>query len=636
MANQDLASHIRRFSLVRDARAPWDVEAKIDREYEAGKIWTPYELMTFFDRKQPAVRFELIRRMLNLICGIEATTRSDLKALPRTPKQVESAEAATKLLKFETDQIQFERIQARTFRDAGLVGCGYTELGFTSDPAANRIFGKRVAPELIYPDPASVEPDWSDALDVHRALWMRGEDLARLFPQYRREILTMCGLYDDDHSYQRLAHSSDYANMHNGDAPRLPANYSGFNHGQQMFPVGDDQHMLDRGQGMVMAVERWYRVYEARDYVKFRDGRVFTLTEENALQLSEAILSGDAQMPETGMFCNIRCAVHAGDLLLSDAESPYNHGRFPFVPTWAYEDENGKPCGVVRGARDPQKEFAARRSSAMKRALSNSWFAEKGAFTNADRARRQMAQNDAFIDVADGALRGGKLLKVDTSASNQVEMEMIAQAQQQVYDSAGVTQELLGRSGTAHSGTAIERLQNQGQTALFTLFQNRDWAQETCGRVLMSLIQDSYTEEKAVRVTDSGRGLQFITINQQTPDGVANDITQAEFDVVLALQAAQSTNMLAQLDAINAYLANAPDWLKAAFAPEVARLMSLPDAAETIPMIEKLTAAFLQQMLGGGQPQPMAGEAMPPQVSAPAVQPAPPAVPPAPTVQPAA
>jgi hypothetical protein len=163
----------------------------------------------------------------------------------------------------------------------------------------------------------------------------------------------------------------------------------------------------------------------------------------------------------------------------------------------------------------------------------------------------------------------------------------------------------------------------------------------------MSLIQDSYTEEKAVRVNDSGRGVQFITINQQTEDGIANDITQAEFDVVLALQAAQSTNMLAQLDAINAYLANAPEWLKAAFAPEVARLMSLPDAAETIPMIEKLTAAFLQQMLGGGPPQqPPAGAAMPPQVSGaagvpastppPVVSPASPSPPPAPSVEPAA
>lgn len=639
---RNLGEHLGRWMFARDARSRTDREWKIDRDYEAGQFWTPMELLQFQGRNQPATRYPILRPTVNLVCGLEAMNRSDLKVLPRTPAQVDGAEARTKLTKYVSDVTKLDRHFSLAFRDASIVGVGWVELAYNNDPAAAcRILSRRIQPEYVYTDPAGVEPDLSDALDWFRSVWMRGEDLARLFPKFSRDILAMCGIRPGaGRSVESWSHSSDLSNLNGGQPPLFTLYPTGYNHGQVL---GDHDMGIDRHRGQVQAVERWYRSHEAHDFVRFRDGRVVELTEENALQLSEAIVSGDAAMPETGVFTKMNVAVFAGDILLSDGPSPYKHDRFPAVPIWAYEDEFRQPCGLIRMARDAAKEFNARKTSVLRKALQQQFWYEKGAFVNVDRARRALLSNESLIELADGGL--AKVKPVEKADDLQVELEAQKDNLDLVKTITSVVPELLGMANGADSGVAIEKLQNQGEIGLYTLFDNRNWALLSAGEILQSLIAETFTEEMAVRVTDSGRGLEFIHVNQQQPDGsVVNDITQDAFDVVLALDTKASTTMAAQVAALNGFLANADPAIKLAFAPEVAKLMALPDAAEMIPKLEALVNQLLQRIIAPAPPAgPQVSPGAPaPGASAPSVQPAfnpaPPVQPAtsAPTVQPAA
>lgn len=631
---RNLAEHLERWRFVRDARTPWDTEARIDRDYEAGKFWTPTELLSFRGRQQPATRYPILRPTINLVCGLEAMNRSDLKVLPRVPSQIQAAAARTKLTKYVQDVTHLDRHFSLGFRESSIVGVGWVEPSFNNNPAAAcRIKAARIPSDYVYTDPAGIEPDLSDHLDWFRALWMRGEDLARLFPKFRREILAMCGLRESDsRSIESWSHSSDLSNFNGGNPPLFTGYANGANHGQQL----DDHDMIDRHRGQVQAVERWYRCYEAQDYVRFRDGRVVVLTEENAMQIAAAIESGDAAWPETGVFCNIHVAIFAGDLLLHEGPSPYRHGRFPGVPLWAYTDENGRPCGLVRMARDTAKEYNARKTSILRKVLQTQFWVETGTFPNLDRARRALMANESLIEVAAGALAAGRIQAVDKTATLESEEKAAAENLELVKNITGVQPELLGMAQNADSGVAIEKLQNQGEIGLYTLFDNRNWALLTVGEMLQSMISDCFTEEMAVRVNDGAAGLSFLMVNQQMPDGtVQNDLSQDGCDVALALDAKSQTSMVTQLREINAYLANAPEEIKIAFAPELARLAALPNSQETIPMLEKLSAALLQRILGAGAPA--AGPQVPPGAAgppAPSVQQAP-LTPAAPSVQPA-
>jgi hypothetical protein len=624
---RDLAEHLGRWRFVRDARARWDREARIDRDYEAGKIWTEQELLRFAARNQTATRYQVIRPTINLVCGLEAQNRSDLKVLPRTEAHIDSAEARTKLTKMVTDVTQLGRQYSIAFRDTCIVGAGWVEEGYNPDPAAAiRIKIQRVAPELIYRDPAGTEQDLSRDLDIFRALWMRGEDLARLFPKFKKDILAMCGLRaDGDRSIESWSHSSDASNANGGQPPAWGSIYAGGgNYGQQL---SDHDMGIDRHRGQVQAVERWYRTYESQDYVRFKDGRVVEVTDENVQQLAQHIVAGECGMPMTGTFAKMRVAVFAGEILLSDSPTPFKHDRFPFTPLWAYEDEYGQPCGIVRGIRDPAKEYNARRTSMLRKVMQQQYLVEPNAVGKGgvDRMRRALASNESLIELGDNGLAGFKAL--ERGDTLQVEADLLNQAKDEIKSTSGVVPELLGEAARATSGIGIQRLQQQGETGLYTLFDNRNWALKTTGEKLQSLIAETFTDEMAVRITDTGRGIEFLKVNQKQPDGsIANDITQDAFDVVLSLDNQSDTNSLARLEAMNAFLANADPAIKLAFAPEVAKLGGL--GSDVVPKLEQLADQLLQRILG---PQP--GGAPPPGAPGPQVPPGPPPGAPAPSVE---
>lgn len=634
---RDLAQHLERWRFVRDGRTRWDRESRIDRDYEAGQIWTADEMAVFEARKQPATRYQIIRPTINLVCGLEAQNRSDLKVLPRTPEHATSAEARTKLTKYVCDVTQLDRQFSLGFKEAAIVGVGWVELAYNSDPAAAcRIKVRRVGADMMYRDPAGTEPDLSTDLDLFRALWMRGEDLARLFPKFKDRILAMCGLKAGGNpSLESMSHSSDYSNA-NGGEPPVSSGYGVSNYGQQQ----DDRSLgIDRFKGQVQAVERWYRTVETLEYVRYKDGHVVELTDDNATQLAADIVAGRAAMPQKGSFSKMRVAVFAGDLLLSDAPSPYQHNRFPFVPIWAYEDENGEPCGLVRGIRDPAKEFNARRTSMLRRAIQQQYWIEANATPSLDRTRRALQAGESLIELNEGG--SSKIHPVEKTDTLQVEADLLNQAQDMVKTTSGVVPELLGQAQRATSGTAIQQLQQQGETGLYTLYDNRNWALQSAGEILQSLIAETFTEEMAVRVTDTGRGTEFLHVNQRQDDGsIRNDITQDAFDVVLSLDSKQNTNSLAQLEALNAFLSAADPAVKLAFAPEVARLAGLPNAEEMIPKLEQLTQHLLAGLMGQQPPGaapggPQVPPGPPPGGPAPSVETAPHDTPGLPPVEPA-
>lgn len=591
---RDLREHDERWCVMRDARAPWDTESKIDYDYEAGKIYTPDELAVFAGRSQPAARFQLIRRMVNLILGIEAQTRSDGLALPRTPQAAAGAEAMTKLLKFESSRSKLPRNVSRVMRDVVIGGVGYIDQGYQSDPSKPKIYQRWTSPDMVYEDPASVEPDWEDALDVIRAGYYRPYELITRFTKHKKLIASLVNP-SVGNDYKRLSHSSDYSNAHNGEPPMYGNSYPGmYNHGQQYY---GNSNSVDRTRGLILACERQYRDYDVKLITALVDGRTFEVTDENYEGIAGLILRGDATMPEEKAICEIRVACFIpGIVLLSDELSPYDHGEFSLTKFQAYVDENKRPCGVVRAARDPQKEYSVRKASALKRLLGTKWMAEKGATLSLEKLRRQLNSNESLVELEVGGIE--KLKKIE-SESISAELEFAADAQRMVYDSAGVTQELIGVAGAAKSGTAIESLKNQGQTALFTIFDQRNASLETVYRKGGSLIADTYSEEMAVRVNKTGRGVEFITVNQQGDKNgqIENDITSQAFDYELVNDMFHSTNQLAQLDAINGFLANATPELKLMFAPEVAQLMSLPDSQKTVERIEKLVGAMLGSLL---------------------------------------
>lgn len=606
LAYQDpIRIHRSRWESAKQHRAAWTREARTDLKFAAGKTWTPQELAVFQDEGRRPTDYNLVLPMLNLVSGIEAQTRSDIKVLPRAPRDVETAEALTKILKYVSDQNNQGRQLSRAFRDCIALGIGWMEVGYNPDIMAEPIMSKRIDPFDIWIDPSCRQPDLSDAKEIFRAVWVDAEDLAARYPKHREAILNLATDRDD----QGLISTGDYT-RDEGDIPPVSL--------WEDDGVGQAPSLLDKTRRPLRPVERWYRADEKAVFCLYRDGRIVEVTQDNALECARAILSGEASRRE-GMAKRVRVAVFVGDLLLEEAASPYTHGRFPFVPLWAYEDEKGRPMGLIRLVRDPQKEFNARRTHMLKRALSRQVWYEEGAFADVDQAREEMALHDGMVAVNRGALASGMVQIRDNLESTPIEADLLMQAKVQIQDATGVTPELMGRQTNANSGKAIEARQNQGQTTLYTLFDNRNGALEQIGEMELALVQDTYTQEQAIRITESNKGLGFITINQRQPDGtILNNITQGRYDTVVAEVPASPTEQLAQFQALAEFLEGVDPMIKVHFLPDLMKLGNLPNALEYAEkaqaIIDRLTNPAPAAPPGGLPPEaagPMEG-VMPP------------------------
>jgi hypothetical protein len=512
--------------------------------------------------------------------------RQDLKVLPNTQPHAQTAEALTKVVKTVNNQNLASRQLSRSFRHAAGIGIGWVEVAQNEDDLDGRnILIRSRNPFDIWTAPEMREPDLSDCRDLFRAMWLEPSRLALLFPQFEKEIHGLVGRREET----ERSHSRDYTNL-NGDRPPVRK------WGEDGFEFGG----VDTNRNLVRAVERWYRLDQRAVVCKHRDGRAFEVTEQMIPEVAYYLAHNLATLRKS-IIRRMRIAMFAGELLLQDAPSPYSHGEFPLTPLWAYEDEEGRPMGLVRQDREPQKEFSARRTSALKKALMRQLWHERGAFTDIDRAVAAAGQHDGEIEINPGYFEKVKL--VNDLQSSQAEIQFAEQARMMVQDWAGVTRELAGQNSNATSGVAIQSRQSQGQASLFTLYDNRNWCQQRVGELTLALIQDTFTEEQTVRVTDSRKGLDFITLNQRGPGGIIlNNVQQGKYDVTLTEVPIAPTDRSQQLTALTQYFQILPAAFQAALAPEVARLADLPNSEDLVAKLEQLVDRFVL-----GQTDPAAG-----------------------------
>jgi hypothetical protein len=184
----DACDAVRRFeeaeSTTREARNA----AERDRDYYDGKQWTAEEETAMKRRGQPVVTFNRIQRKINYLKGLEAQTRKDPKAFPRTPGDDGSAQAATDALRYICDDSQWDAIRSEAFEGMLVEGTGAVFVGVRE--------GKQgVDPELVhipfdrhYADPYSRRIDFSDAAYQGIVTWKELADVERAFPD-RKDVI---------------------------------------------------------------------------------------------------------------------------------------------------------------------------------------------------------------------------------------------------------------------------------------------------------------------------------------------------------------------------------------------------------------------------------------------------------------
>jgi hypothetical protein len=238
-----------------------------------------------------------------------------------------------------------------------------------------------------------------------------------------------------------------------------------------------------------------------------------------------------------------RQMIFTGDSVLQDGESAYRHKRFSLVPIWGFKrKKDGTPYGIVRNLRDPQKDLNKRRSKALYLLSANRVVAGDDAIKDTDQSWNDIVQEanrpDGLIKVYPLSVRGIEIQNETKLATEHV--ALMTQDEKYIQSASGVTDELMGRDTNAVSGKAIRARQEQGGVVTTAFFDNNRLAFKISGEIILSMIEQLYTQEKKIRITggENGKTPEFLEINKYNPetDEIIGDITASQADFVISEQ----------------------------------------------------------------------------------------------------
>lgn len=194
----DLAARKRQYeealTLTKEAR----LASQRDGDYYDGYQLTKAEKRILARRKQPDNIWNFVRLWVNGTLGVIKQGASDPRAYPRTPQDEDSADVASKTLRFIADRSNFAGKKLDVAKDYLVTGTGAAIIEV--DPDFN-ITVTQIRPEEFFYDPRSRMQDFGDARYMGIAKWVWADDLKGDYPDQSTVIdhaLSSGGLVFDE------------------------------------------------------------------------------------------------------------------------------------------------------------------------------------------------------------------------------------------------------------------------------------------------------------------------------------------------------------------------------------------------------------------------------------------------------
>lgn len=179
-----------------------------------------------------------------------------------------------------------------------------------------------------------------------------------------------------------------------------------------------------------------------------------------------------------------------------------------------FVDRDGNRYGQIRQYISMQDEINKRRSKGLHLLNSRQTIGEKGAVTDINAMKRELAKPDGHVDVNPG-------MKFDVVPTNDMaagNFNMLQEAKAEI-DAQGPNAAMVGAEKRDLSGRAIQALQSGGNTE--TSIQTdglRDW-EHRIYRLVWYCIKKYWTSEKWIRVTDDDNSPKYVGLNTPTTNG---------------------------------------------------------------------------------------------------------------------
>lgn len=153
-------------------------ESNRARDYVDGRQLTSEEVAALQKRGQPDIVINRVRRKVEFLKGLEIRTRTDPKAYPRTPEHAQGAEAASDAIRFVCDNNNWDEKRTAVYDNMLTEGYGGAEVIHKQMQNGQvEVVINHYPWDMLFYDPHSRRPDFSDARYKGVAIWMDLDEL---------------------------------------------------------------------------------------------------------------------------------------------------------------------------------------------------------------------------------------------------------------------------------------------------------------------------------------------------------------------------------------------------------------------------------------------------------------------------
>ena len=523
-----------KFKLADAHNKDWAKEAKLDYEFGLGQQWTTEELQILKDQGRPALSYNRIRPLINIISGYQRENSSRIKVSPEGGEDRIFSEFCDKILHF-VDKISHLAFKlGYQFDDGCYAGKSFLEaiLDYENDPVRGELKFNLTTPYQILVDPECREYDLNEGANyLFKVGKFTKSKLQELFPE-KKNIIE--GFKTDTDEWLENASgvlqeggNDDYGNRPDKttvvkesdfkDTPDLP----------------EDQRFTLKEYWRYKRVEKYFVVEkETGEPRKFDDAKE---ADAFALEQGEGIKVLKRKVREMWV-ADMACG-HILQDMISPFE-PYYNGFpfFRFMVDWApnAEVEKLRVQGLVRPLKDCQKEKNKAKSQylhILNTQANSGWIGDDDALTPTGWTDLKEMGSKPGLTVK--KKKGSELREIMPKGPNQGHLIREERADEEFKQILGINPDLMGvQEGTA-SGKAISLRIKQAVMALTRLFSNYKYTKEIIGNFVLDMIPMLFDEKKALKVI----GPEFLKINKISEGTCAAYLTlikDNKYEVIVA------------------------------------------------------------------------------------------------------
>lgn len=492
-------------------------ESYRDQSFYLGNQWSLEELAYLNNQRRSSFTYNMIRRMINLVEGVQ---RSNRMSTVYTPIEDSSSQTADLLSDVGQYVMQhsggYEKISC-AFKDACITGISWLSpyIDYRDDPVSGDIRFHLDNWNSVIWDPFFYERDLSDCGFIARRKFLSRTEVISLLPDQEDVINGLpYGSRDDKFTYMPFARQWGMQKL--------------LNYTEYWKPKWETREVLvDMQSGESM---EW-------------KGSRARLRVIQAMQPSLQLIRKPVRTVELGIIVE-------GELLYY-GKDPYGLDNYPFVPFWvcyepSYDLYTWKLQSLVRFIRDPQVELNKRRSKMVDiidAQLNSGWIAKTGAVTNNSSLFK--TGNGQVLFVKPEANIDTDLRRIEPPNIPDGQFALMDAFEKDIPNILGINPEMLGMPENEKVETAAilsKMRQAAGLVSLRNVFDSLAESQKILGCKVMQLIQKNYTPEKVAlitkkKVTDEFYSGVFSRYDVVVEEGLETDTQrQQQFSQLLALK----------------------------------------------------------------------------------------------------